>query len=44
MTIVDFDIPMPDDSLQDVAIIEDDMEHDPDARQSFDRHRESLNE
>ena len=33
MTNADFDIPMPDNSLQDVVIIEDGMEHDPDARQ-----------
>ena len=33
MTNTDVGIPMPDDLLQDVPIIEDDVEHDPDARQ-----------
>ena len=40
----DFNIPMPDESLQDVTMIEDSMEHDPDAASFFEEKISSLNE
>ena len=40
----DFNILMPDESLQDVTMIEDLMEHDPDAQSFFEEKFSSLNE
>ena len=40
----DFNVLMPDESLQDVTMIEDSMEHDPDAESFFEENFSSLNE
>ena len=43
MSNADFNIPVPDNSLQEVTIVDDSMEHDPDAKTFFEENCNSLN-
>ena len=43
MSHADFNIPMPDNSLRYVTIVDDSMEHGPDAKMFFEENCNSLN-